>query len=444
MLDTIVALATPPLRSALAIIRLSGEESFKIVSKFFSKEINVTKSTIMHGYIKDNDEIVDEVVLLAYKGPNSFTGEDSVEIISHGSPIIFNEIIELALKNGARLASRGEYTSRAYMNNKMDLIQAESINDLINAETKESKKISLMSLDGRTSSLIKPIKEDLGYLLSLIEVNIDYPEYEDLEEVNYEKIIELMDKNIGYIRKLIKDGKKGNIIRDGISIAIVGKPNVGKSSILNALINEDKAIVSDIKGTTRDIVEGKFILNGILINLFDTAGIRESEDLIEGIGINKSIDKLEKADLIIAVFDNSNFDEEDQKIMDLIKDKKHMIVRNKTDLISEKKDNSGEKEINVSALNKEVEELKKAILSFLSLDKENYENPSISNVRELGVLESILEIMEKVRLDAKNSVSLDLLSADIKEMYLLVLSLTGEDHDFDIASEIFSRFCVGK
>ena len=260
-----------------------------------------------------------------------------------------------------------------------------------------------MSLDGRTSSLIKPIKEDLGYLLSLIEVNIDYPEYEDLEEVNYEKIIELMDKNIDYIRKLIKDGKKGNIIRDGISIAIVGKPNVGKSSILNALINEDKAIVSDIKGTTRDIVEGKFILNGILINLFDTAGIRESEDLIEGIGINKSIDKLEKADLII-----------------------------------------GEKEINVSALNKEVEELKKAILSFLSLDKENYENPSISNVRELGVLESILEIMEKVRLDAKNSVSLDLLSADIKEMYLLVLSLTGEDHDFDIASEIFSRFCVGK
>ena len=440
MLETIVALATPPIRSALAIIRLSGEDCFKICSSFFSKKINVDKSTIMHGYILDNDEKIDEVVLLAYKGPKSFTGEDSVEIICHGSPIIFNQIIEIALKKGARLASGGEFTSRAYMNGKMDLIQAESINDLINAESKEAKKIALMSLDGSTSKLIDPIKKDLGDLLSLIEVNIDYPEYEDIEEVNKEKINEIMNKNIKYIKELIKNGDKGKIIRDGINVAIVGKPNVGKSSILNALIDEDKAIVSNIKGTTRDIVEGKFILNGVVINLFDTAGIRESEDFIEEIGINKSIKKLNDADLIIAVFDNSNFDEEDKEILSLIKNKHHIIVKNKADLMNNKDKN----ELYVSALNKEIDSLKKAIIDELNLSKENYTNPSISSVRELGILKNVLEMMEKVKRDNKNDISIDLLSADIKDMYLLILSLIGEDHDFDIAKEIFSRFCVGK
>lgn len=440
MLETIVALATPPMRSALAIIRLSGEDCFKICSSFFSKEINVDKSTILYGYIVDGEEKIDEVILLAYKGPKSFTGEDSVEIISHGSPIIFNQIIELALKNGARLASGGEFTSRAYMNGKMDLIQAESINDLINAESKESKKIALMSLDGSTSKLINPIKKDLGDLLSLIEVNIDYPEYEDIEQVNKEKIDFIMNKNINYIEELIKNGNKGNIIRDGINVAIVGKPNVGKSSILNALLNEDKAIVSDIKGTTRDVVEGKFVLNGVVINLFDTAGIRESDDIIEGIGINKSIKKLNDADLVIAVFDNSTFDDEDKEILSLIKDKKYIIVNNKADLINKKDDN----QLYISALNNEIDNLKKAILKELNLSKENYENPSISNVRELGILKNILEMMKKVKQDNENGISIDLLSADIKDMYLSLLSLIGEDHDFDIAKEIFSRFCVGK
>ncbi len=440
MLETIVALATPALRSALAIIRLSGEDCFKICSSFFSKKIDVDKSTIMYGYILDNNEKIDEVVLLAYKGPKSFTGEDSVEIISHGSPIIFNQIIELAIKNGARLASGGEFTSRAYMNGKMDLIQAESINDLINSESKEAKKIAMMSLDGSTSKLINPIKQDLGDLLSLIEVNIDYPEYEDIEEVNKEKIRDVMNKNVVYIEDLIKNGSKGNIIRDGINVAIVGKPNVGKSSILNALLNEDKAIVSDIKGTTRDVVEGKFILNGVVINLFDTAGIRESDDLIEGIGISKSKKKLQDADLVIAVFDNSIFDDEDKEILELIKDKHYIVVNNKADLISEKDDNH----LYISALNKEIDSLKKAIMNELNLSKENYINPLISSVRELGILKNILEMMKKVKEDNENGISIDLLSADIKDMYLQVLSITGEDHDFDIAKEIFSRFCVGK
>ena len=440
MLETIVALATPPIRSALAIVRFSGEDCFKIVSKFFSKQIDVTKSTIIHGFVMDGNTKIDEVVLLAYKGPRSFTGEDSVEIICHGSPVIFNQIIELALKNGARLATGGEYTSRAFMNNKLDLIQAESINDLINAETKEAKNIALMSLDGSTSKLISPIKEDIGYLLSLIEVNIDYPEYEDLEEANIEKIKDIMKKNIKYIESLISDGNKGRIIRDGINIAIVGKPNVGKSSILNALLNEDKAIVSSYKGTTRDVVEGKFILNGVLINLFDTAGIRESDDYVEGIGITKSIDKLNKADIVITVFDSMNLDEEDKKILDLIKNKDTIIVYNKSDI----NEYNNHDYIVTSAINKDVESLKQAILKKLNLSNENYVNPSISSTRELGILKNIKEMMAKVFNDASKGISIDLLSADIKDIYLSILSLTGEDHDFDIAKEIFSRFCVGK
>lgn len=439
MLETIVALATPPIRSALSIIRFSGENCFEIISQFFSKQINITKSTIMHGFVVDGDAKIDEVVLLAYKGPRSFTGEDSVEIICHGSPVIFNQIIELALKNGARLATGGEYTSRAFMNNKLDLIQAESINDLINAETKEAKNIVLMSLDGSTSKLISPIKEDIGYLLSLIEVNIDYPEYEDLEEANIEKIKEITNKNIKYITSLIANGSKGRIIRDGINIAIVGKPNVGKSSILNALLNEDKAIVSSYKGTTRDVVEGKFVLNGILINLYDTAGIRESKDYVEGIGITKSIDKLNKADIVIAVFDSMDLDEEDKKILDLVKNKDVIIVYNKSDINDYNSDY-----IVTSAINKDVESLKQAILKKLNLNNENYVNPSISSTRELGILKNIKEMMVKVLNDASNGVSIDLLSADIKDIYLSILSLTGEDHDFDIAKEIFSRFCVGK
>lgn len=439
MLETIVALATPPIRSALSIIRFSGENCFEIISQFFSKQINITKSTIMHGFVVDGDTKIDEVVLLAYKGPRSFTGEDSVEIICHGSPVIFNQIIELALKNGARLATGGEYTSRAFMNNKLDLIQAESINDLINAETKEAKNIALMSLDGSTSKLISPIKEDIGYLLSLIEVNIDYPEYEDLEEANIEKIKEITNKNIKYITSLIANGSKGRIIRDGINIAIVGKPNVGKSSILNALLNEDKAIVSSYKGTTRDVVEGKFVLNGILINLYDTAGIRESKDYVEGIGITKSIDKLNKADIVIAVFDSMDLDEEDKKILDLVKNKDVIIVYNKSDINDYNSDY-----IVTSAINKDVESLKQAILKKLNLNNENYVNPSISSTRELGILKNIKEMMVKVLNDASNGVSIDLLSADIKDIYLSILSLTGEDHDFDIAKEIFSRFCVGK
>ena len=441
MFETIVALATPPLRSALAIVRLSGDDCFFIVSKFFTKDITkVEKNTIYHGFIKDEEELIDEVVLLAYKGPRSFTGEDSVEIMCHGSPLIFNRIIKVALKNGARLATNGEYSSRAYAHGKLNLMQAESINDLINAETEESKKLSLMALKGDTAKLIEPLKKSLGDILSLIEVNIDYPEYLDIEEANNEKIVEICKENIEYINKLIKDGVKGNIIKDGINVAIVGKPNVGKSSILNALLNENKAIVTDVKGTTRDIVEGEINLNGVLINLFDTAGIRESSDEVESIGIKKSISKLRDSDIVLCVFDSQEYDEEDKEITKLVEGKNTIFVYNKKDLVR----NNLDDKLYVSALNKDVEPLKKAIIEKLGLSKENYDNPSIANTREIGILENIKTILEQVLIDVKSEIPIDLINSELKEAYLKTLSITGEDNDFDIAKEIFSRFCVGK
>ncbi len=441
MFETIVALATPPLKSALAIVRLSGDDCFFIVSKFFTKNLEKLQGNkILHGYIKDEDEIIDEVVLLAYKAPHSFTGENSVEIISHGSPLIFNKIIKTALKYGARLATNGEYSARAYTHGKLNLMQAEAINDLINAETEESKKLSMMALKGDTTKLIEPLKKSLGDILSLIEVNIDYPEFLDIEEANNEKIIEICKENIKYIDKLIQDGKKGNIIKDGINIAIVGKPNVGKSSILNAFLNEEKAIVTNIKGTTRDVVEGKINLKGVLINLFDTAGIRESSDEVESIGIKKSIDKLKESDLVLCVFDSDVLDDEDKEILSLVKDKNTIFVYNKMDL---NKDNNDDK-LRVSALNKNIEPLKEEILKRLGLSEENYNNPSIANAREIGLLENVKETLNHVLFNVENEVPIDIINSELKNAYLQVLSILGEDNDFDIAKEIFSRFCVGK
>lgn len=443
MFETIVALATAPMKSALSIVRLSGDDCFSIVSKFFSKNIEgETKNKILHGFIMDGEETVDEVVLLVYKNPRSFTGEDSVEIICHGSPLIYKRIVEVAIKNGARQATGGEFSSRSYFHGKLDLMQAESINDLINAETEESKRMSMYALKGETSALVAPIKKELGDILSLIEVNIDYPEYLDIEEANSDKILAFCEDFERKIGILIDNGRKGNVIKDGINVAIVGKPNVGKSSILNAMLNEEKAIVTDVKGTTRDVVEGKMNLNGILLNLFDTAGIRESTDKVEEIGIKKSLDKLNESDIVLAVFDSSNFDEEDKEILKLVEGKNTIVVYNKKDLISdaEKQENA----LYISAINKDINVLKEAIYNKLNLKEENFTTPSIANARELGILENVRSIMKQVKNDTLNGVPVDIVNSEIKEAYLKILSLTGEDFDFDIAKEIFSRFCVGK
>ena len=440
MFETIVALATPPLKSALGIIRLSGDDVFDVVNKCFSKDLSSIKErTILYGSIVDSGEKIDDVVLLAYKGPKSFTGEDSIEIICHGSPLIYKQIIETCIKNGARMATNGEFSSRAYMHNKIDLVQAEAINDVINSTTKEAKRLNLLSLDGKTSELIRPIKTKIADILSLIEVNIDYPEYEDIEVANKDKIIAIVDEIVPQISNLIDDGKKAKIINEGIKVALVGKPNVGKSSLLNAFLGEDRAIVTDIAGTTRDVVEGSANIDGVVLHLFDTAGIRESKDKIESIGIEKSKKTIKDADIVVVVLDSTkNIDEEDKQILDFTKEYNPIVVYNKND------EAATNDVLSISALNGEIEPLIKAIKERIGLTEQSFSKPALNNTRQLGLLAKAKESLLKAKEDAENDLTIDLISTSLFDAYTAVLEILGEANQIDLAKEIFARFCVGK
>ena len=441
MEETIIALATPPLKSALALIRLSGKDCFEIVSKVFSKDLrNLTKREVFVGQIKAGDKIIDDVVLNAYKGPRSFTGEDSVEIICHGSMLIANQIIKEILSKGARLATNGEFSQRAFLNNKIDLVQAEAINDVINAINDEAKQISMLSLKGDTSNVVVAIRNKIADILSLIEVNIDFPEYEDIETASKEMIINYVNEIVDKVGNLLNEGEKAQIIRDGLKVAIVGKPNVGKSSLLNALLQEDKAIVTSIPGTTRDVVEGQVNLGGIPLNLYDTAGIRETDDLIENIGIDKSIKAIEDADLVIAVIDASReLDDEDKQILDKIEGRKHIIVYNKADLI-ENKDNH----IYISAVNNDLDDLKKEIYRLFDINETTFKTPALNNSRQLGLLRKAIEELKRAKEDAENDLSTDLIAVSLHQAYNCLSEILGEDSTKDFTTEIFSRFCVGK
>ena len=439
MFETIVALATPPLKSALAIIRVSGDDCFDVVSKCFSKDIrDIDKRTLLTGEIINDNEVIDQVVVAVYKGPKSFTGEDLVEIICHGSMLIANQIIETLIKCGGRLATNGEYSSRAFLHGKIDLIQAESINDVINATTKEAKQLSIKSLKGEVSKLVTPIKTKTADLIALIEVNIDFPEYEDIEVANKELIIKSINEVVPQIDKLVTDGHKAKIIKDGIKVAIVGKPNVGKSSLLNALVGEDKAIVTDIAGTTRDIVEGEVNLNGIVLHLLDTAGIRDVDDKVESIGVDRAKKSIDEAELIIVVLDGSKeLENEDKEILELTKGR--IIVYNKNDIANPKMDG-----INISALNKNIQPLVDEIYRVVGLDEQSFKQPALNNARQLGLLEKAKEALLKAKEDAENDLTVDLISISLMEAYNAVLEILGEANQTDLSKEIFSRFCVGK
>ena len=437
MFETIVALATPSLKSALAIIRLSGGDAFNIVNQIFTKDILKNKKRDIHfGYIKDDEKTIDQVVILTYVAPHSFTGEDCLEIICHGSMVIANEIINLLISKGARYATNGEFSSRAFLNNKIDLVQAEAINDMINASTSEAKDLSLLALKGENSKLFIPIQKKIADLLSQLEVNIDFPEYEDIEEISKEEVIKYAQEIIDELEPLIKKGEHDKIYREGVKIALVGKPNVGKSSLLNALISEEKAIVTPIAGTTRDIVEGECNISGVLFHFFDTAGVHESNDLIEQIGINKALDTIKNCDLVIYIVDEDKYDEE---MLNLIKDKKHIIVHNKMDLTNIRNKN----EIYVSALNKNINSLVEEIKKVMEIDEINIK-PSFNNSRQIGLLKAIVINLKQALNDAKVGLSTDLISASILLAYNASLDLLGKNNKNDLTDEIFSRFCVGK
>ena len=331
MNDTIAAISTALGTGAISIIRVSGDDSINVVNKIFKgKDLTkVMSHTINYGYIAYNNEIIDEVLVSIMKSPKTFTKEDIVEINCHGGIATTNKVLELLLTNGARLAEPGEFTKRAFLNGRIDLINAEGVMDLINSKTEKNRQISINKLNGKASNLIKELREKLIKIISNIEVNIDYPEYEDIEVLTNEKILPKVMTFKNDLEKIIKDSEDGKIINEGINVGIIGKPNVGKSSLLNALLEEEKAIVTDIEGTTRDIVEGKINLGGIILNIIDTAGIRETDNLVEKIGVEKSMEIIDKVDLIIFVLNNNEFiSEEELKILDKIKDKNCIILIN--------------------------------------------------------------------------------------------------------------------
>ncbi len=444
MFETIIALATPPLKAALAIIRMSGEDSLDIMDRCFSKSIkNVQERTILYGHIMDQDKTVDEVILNVYPNSHSYTGEPLIEIQCHGSMVIVRQIMALLIKHGAREAERGEFTARAFFHGRIDLVQAEAVNDIINASTIEAKDLALLSLKGKTSEKLMPLKTELADLLALIEVNIDYPEYEDIEIVTAQKIKDEAQKMGAAIKALIREGKEGQRIKDGIKVAIVGKPNVGKSSLLNALIKEQKAIVTDIAGTTRDVVEGEIVLQGLTLHLLDTAGIHASNDQVENIGIDKAHQVLNNADLIILVIDASQEEtNEDLRLRQETAEKKRIIVYNKQDLMiskSVKKDG-----IFLSAKNGHLVELEREIVRQIGIDERVYLNPSFANERQLGLLEKAGLALQKAQEEVDSGLTLDLVAISIQEAYSSILSIIGEAKGNDFTEEIFSRFCVGK
>lgn len=443
MNNVIIALATPPLKSALAIIRLSGEGVFEITNQIFSKDVSKTeKRSIYFGTIEDEGEDIDQVCVYAYKGPNTMTGEDVVEITCHGSMVIVNQIIEAYLKRGVRYAERGEFTSRAFFNGKMDLVEAESVNDMINARSEEAKNVSLMSLEGKTSKLVEPLKKKIADLLSLIEVNIDYPEYTDIEEANKETISKSINEIQAFLGNLIKSGEEGKIIKDGVKVAIVGEPNVGKSSLLNAMLNENKAIVSPIPGTTRDIVEGEINLKGVIFHLLDTAGIRESSDIIESQGIEKSQKSISEADMVILVVDGEKgYSEEERKIEKYITNQIFIKVYNKMDLINEKKGDN----LYISASNKQIKPLLDKMFESLGITSEDsFKKPSLNSARQIGLLKRIDELLSLAKRDSLADAPIDFVSSSLQGAYSLARELLGEGVTTDLTDEIFSRFCVGK
>ena len=446
MEDTIAAICTSLGVGAISIIRVSGKNSIEIVNKIFDKNVlNAKSHTIHYGHIVDKNEIIDEVLISIMRSPKTYTKENIVEVNCHGGINTTNKVLELILNTGARLAEPGEFTKRAFLNGRIDLVEADGIMNLIEAKSDIARKMSINQLTGNVTNSIKKIRKDIVNIISNIEVNIDYPEYNDIEEVTNNKIKDLIEEIKKQIEKLITESVNGKIIKEGIKIGIIGRPNVGKSSLLNLLLEEEKAIVTDIAGTTRDIVEGQININGIICNIIDTAGIRKTENIVEKIGVKKSLDIIESSDLIILILNNNEeLSKEDKELLSLIKNKNHILVINKTDLETKLKLN--EKAIKISAKEKSgIEELKQEIIRIFNLDKINTLDLSyLCNARSISLLKkSLKEINEAIKNINLNS-PIDITELNLKEAWNTLGSIIGETYTEELINEMFERFCLGK
>ena len=450
MNDTIVAISTTMGVGAISIIRLSGKEAISIVNSCFNgKDLEkVETHTINYGHIYDGEELIDEVLVSIMRGPRSFTAEDIAEINCHGGIITTNRILETMLNNGARLAEPGEFTKRAFLNGRIDLVKSEAVMDLIESKSEEARKIALSQLGGKTSTLIAEFREILKQLLSSIEVNIDYPEYYDIDVMTVQKIKEQVSKMKIQLENLVKESENTVTIKNGIKTVIIGKPNVGKSSILNKLLEQDKAIVTDIAGTTRDIVEGEIYLDGVLLNIIDTAGIRNTDDIVEKIGVEKSLSMIDEADLVIVVLNsNETFSEEDKEILEKTKDKTRIVVLNKNDLsrnlvLPIELKNVVETNTNDIFGIKSLKDKIKELFNLEQIATKDY--TYLTNSRQI----SLAKQAYKNLLDAEKAIELDqpidMIEIDLKECFDTLGEIIGATYSEEIIDNLFENFCVGK
>ncbi len=448
MNDTIAAISTTTGIGAISIIRLSGPESLEIASKVFTKDLTkVETHTIHYGYIKNNNEKIDEVLVSVMKAPKTFTKEDIVEINCHGGIATTNKVLEILLNNGARLAEPGEFTKRAFLNGRIDLLEAEATMDLISSKSDKARKMSLNTLTGETSNLIKNLRSDIVGIISNIEVNIDYPEYEDIEVLTNEKILPEIQKFKEKLEKIIKKSQDSKVIKEGIKVGIIGKPNVGKSSLLNSLLEEEKAIVTNVPGTTRDIVEGTIILDNVILNIIDTAGIRESDDIVEKIGIEKSLTIINEADLVIFILNNNEkITAEEKGLLEKLKDKKKIIVINKIDLENKLDKSILDNYIEISAKeNIGIEKIKDEIKRLFNLGElEASDLTYMSNARSISLLGKSLNNINDAISEINNNSPIDIVEFHLKDAWNNLGEIIGETYTDELLDELFSRFCLGK
>lgn len=450
MEDTICAVSTSLGVGAISIIRVSGSDAVDTVNKIFKgKDLAKVKShTINYGYIYNGKKNIDEVLVSVMLAPKTYTNEDVVEINCHGGISTTNKVLELILENGARLAEPGEFTKRAFLNGRIDLTQAESVDALLKSKSDSARELALNGVSGILGKQIKSLRSILVELLANIEVNIDFPEYEDALEITHSNLKPRLTEVLAILKDLLSTSKNGKIINEGLNVAIVGRPNVGKSSILNSLLEEEKAIVTDIAGTTRDVIEGSVIINGILVNFIDTAGIRETEDIVEKIGVDKSIAAIEKADLVILVLNNNEeLTEEDKGLLEKIKSYENIVFINKTDLESKlvfNKEDYTVVEGNTKSIDG-LKNLKNVIIKKFNLEElETKDLTYLSNVRQIDLTKKACKAIEHALANLDEFIPVDMLAIDIKQAWDLLGEIIGENYQDALLDELFTNFCLGK